>query len=199
MIQSFRALLIDPRGRKKAYCFPSSTRLLEHASWGNEGVNRIANELVGKPHRVAWIGDLSRYKPSLISRELYHYASMHSVPAMDINTTRSVNMWGLYFVNHTKKLYMDCTDYFCNTGGENGFGGLWVLHPLPMLTAIGNGRGEDDYVGPNMELVGSWAMDFVAFSIFAPAEYEKVNYAFYQTRDQEIPIYTDSSNTMFAG
>ena len=186
MIQSFRALLIDSRSRLSAYCFPSSTRLLDHASWGNPGVNRIAAELIGNPHRVAWIGDLSRCRPALIGRELYHYVSLHSVPAMDINTTQSVNLWGLYFVNHTKRLYMDCTEYFCNTGGENGFGELWVLHPLPMLTAVGNGRGEDDYCGPNIEMIGSWAMDLVSISVFAPAEYEKVNYAFSDLKERSM-------------
>lgn len=34
----------------------------------------------------------------------------------------------------------------------------WVLHPLPLLTAVGNGQGCSDYRGPDPDgLVGSWA------------------------------------------
>ncbi len=180
MIQSFRALLIDSRGRKTAYNFPCSAQLLDHATWGNDGVNYIASELVGRSCRIAWIGDMARCKPALIDRDLFRFAANHSIPAYDINRTKSFNLWGLYFVNHTKQFYLDCTDYFCDMGGENGFEDGWVLHPLPMLTAVGNGRGEDDYVGINQDLVGSWALDLISFSLFAPTEYTKVSYAFHR-------------------
>ena len=33
----------------------------------------------------------------------------------------------------------------------------WQIHPLPLLTAEGNGRGGGDYHGTNMEMVGAWA------------------------------------------
>ena len=57
-----------------------------------------------------------------------------------------------YIINTNKKQYID----------------LWMvegvdtpLHPLPLLTAEGNGRGGGDYEGTNMKLVGSWARDFI--------------------------------------
>ena len=34
-----------------------------------------------------------------------------------------------------------------------------VLHPLPLLTAVGNGRGGGDYAGINADKIGSWAFD----------------------------------------
>lgn len=193
MIQSFRALLIDSRGRLSAYCFPSSTCLLDHATWGNDGVNYIASRLVGKLFRVAWVGDMSRMRPTLIDRDLYRYVRNRCVPAYDINRTTSFNLWGLYFVNHTKRSYIDCTRYFCDAGGENGFTDSWVLHPLPLLTAIGNGRGEDDYCGINQELVGSWAMDMISFSIFAPDEYKQMNYVFYEGPRRDVPSLFEMS------
>ena len=36
------------------------------------------------------------------------------------------------------------------------------FHPLPLLTANGNGRGGGDYLGSDMDLVGSWAGDRIA-------------------------------------
>ena len=34
----------------------------------------------------------------------------------------------------------------------------FILHPLPILTCSGNGKGGGDYSGTDMEMVGAWAM-----------------------------------------
>ena len=34
----------------------------------------------------------------------------------------------------------------------------FILHPLPLLTCIGNGKGGGDYHGTSMERIGSWAL-----------------------------------------
>lgn len=34
----------------------------------------------------------------------------------------------------------------------------FIVHPLPLLTSLGNGKGGGDYHGLNMEWVGAWAM-----------------------------------------
>jgi hypothetical protein len=69
---------------------------------------------------------------------------------------------GQYLVNHTKKVYLDLTK-------EKGDGELWgdgktpvVIHPLPLLTCSGNGRGGGDYRGRKIKLVGSWAGDEIS-------------------------------------
>ena len=36
--------------------------------------------------------------------------------------------------------------------------GRFIVHPLPLLTCLGNGKGGGDYHGLNMEWVGAWAM-----------------------------------------
>ncbi len=66
-----------------------------------------------------------------------------------------------YIVNHTLKLYVD--KYSC--GDEN-------IHPLPILTCEGNGRGmggyseegliEGDYYGSCEEYVGTWARHVIS-------------------------------------
>lgn len=33
-----------------------------------------------------------------------------------------------------------------------------IVHPLPLLTSLGNGKGGGDYAGTNMEWVGAWAL-----------------------------------------
>jgi len=39
----------------------------------------------------------------------------------------------------------------------------FVLHPIPILTAIGNGKGGGDYKGYDMGWVGVWALDPISF------------------------------------
>ena len=61
-----------------------------------------------------------------------------------------------YIVNHSKKLFVDKEKLTSN------------IHPLPLLTCEGNGRGGGDY-GGSSELVGSWARDVISVERLAPA------------------------------
>ena len=43
------------------------------------------------------------------------------------------------------------------------YGEIWeVTHPLPILTAVGNGDNGGDYHGNHQELVGTWADDVIS-------------------------------------
>lgn len=56
-----------------------------------------------------------------------------------------------YIVNLDKKQYVKIPQY---NKGE------WIIHPLPLLCADGNGRGGGDYHrGSDMDKVGIWAYD----------------------------------------
>lgn len=73
-------------------------------------------------------------------------------PEIIINTKESDDDAVRYIINTDKKEYLD----------------LWrvrglemTIHPLPLLTVEGNGRGGGDYEGTNMNVIGSWARDFI--------------------------------------
>lgn len=51
-------------------------------------------------------------------------------------------------------------------GSREGEG--WQAHPLPILTAMGNGMGGGDYDGPHAERVGTWALD--RLTVFRPQD-----------------------------
>jgi hypothetical protein len=70
-----------------------------------------------------------------------------------------------FIVNHTKKLYVD---------KNLGLTGSYDFHPLPLLTADGNGRGGGDYRGDDLELVGQWARDIISLELEAPLGYEEL-------------------------
>ena len=61
----------------------------------------------------------------------------------------------LYLWNYTKKEYVSLGCYYALAGVKKDNS----LHPLPILTACGNGQGIGDYYGKNKAYVGRWAFD----------------------------------------
>lgn len=74
-------------------------------------------------------------------------------PKIDASCERTEVRW---LINDDKKLFIDLWDLPCVDG--------YRVHPLPLLTAEGNGRGGGDYSGLDMALVGSWSRDFIRVS-----------------------------------
>ena len=64
---------------------------------------------------------------------------------------------GRYLVNHTKKVCLDLT------AENNPSDSEYIIHPLPLLTCSGNGRGGGDYHGgTSFGEIGSWAGDEIS-------------------------------------
>lgn len=80
-----------------------------------------------------------------------------------------------YLINHTINEYFEIGKYI-EKNDRNG----WCLHPLPILTACGNGQGGGDYISPvGQEDVGKWAYDLIEFSYDLPGDnYQEVVYFF---------------------
>jgi hypothetical protein len=57
-----------------------------------------------------------------------------------------------------------------------------AYHPLPLLTAEGNGRGGGDYRGES-PLIGSWARDVISVETEAPTDFEELLFDLSSTRD----------------
>lgn len=68
-------------------------------------------------------------------------------------------------VNHTKKMYTVLPEEKKDE---------WQIHPLPILTCSGNGRGGGDYHGNNEELVGIWAGDSISMEKEIPEGYSEL-------------------------
>ncbi len=65
-----------------------------------------------------------------------------------------------YLVNWDRQEFVDKTR--CKPINGNWNVNNMRVHPLPLLTAEGNGRGGGDYHGDNKELVGTWARDRIS-------------------------------------
>lgn len=104
-------------------------KLTEHSWWYNPFVSSITKLLYKNPCQVAWIGDYSKE----INQTLFEFAWEDEVEKHSIHQDE-MYLDGKYLVNHTIGAYLDCDKYKarCNNNG-------WILHPLPLLTAVGNG------------------------------------------------------------
>lgn len=175
-------LLIENGGETRAECYwpwdaDNGAKITEHSWVGNNFVNAVMSrigELTGKGATVhlAWVGDYSDvcdgHEHENLHREAYAAA------------------WGEYIDVHSPfsprrvcDLYihdMDRDEYVTVPGKSDE--GEWILHPVPLLTAIGNGQGGGDYDGCRMDLVGTWAYDEIRVLTEAPKGAEEIKPGF---------------------
>ena len=158
--------------------YDNGMKLTEHSYCGNNFVETIMAQLLNKPGRLAWIGDyhidgdfaeLNPDLPEIIEKRFYaHYKCFTSSGNEDCCKGKHVRYYnkpeevkerqGRFILNHDKKCYIDMEEYEKNslTCTEDDD---WHFHPIPLLTAVGNGRGGGDFHGIGEEDVGCWAGD----------------------------------------
>ncbi len=78
-----------------------------------------------------------------------------------------------FLINHTKKLYVDYSKLPKDKDG-------WIVNPLPLLTALGNGRGGGDYYEdrPDYDKVGIWAHDILSIEFEIPEGFTRMDVNF---------------------
>lgn len=144
----------------------SGSKLTEHSYIGNHFVNGVMEEIENNPSRVAWVGDYADEDTDftdLYTRQDYENVWVSKdVEDGKLNQEPEIHKDG-YIVNHSKGLYIDIAHYMKKSDKYNDDEG-WIVHPLPLLTAIGNGRGGGDYRGYNSNLVGTWATDLIEYT-----------------------------------
>lgn len=160
----------------------SGLKLMEHSWIENAFVNGVLETVWDNPGRVAWVGDYADERSDFGGRYTQQvYKAVWSgdegaeLPFDEVPTTHRDG----YIVNLDKGEYIDLEKYVRAAGFTPswGDGETWVVHPLPILTSVGNGRGGGDYHGTNMDMVGAWTMDMVAFTKEQPSALKEVDYA----------------------
>lgn len=197
---------LDFRTGETTYRFPedyfemfSGLKLMEHSWYGNDFVNGVVERIEGMPATVAWVGDyadeeedfkgVEGYTPEVYGLLWPRHEGDTSLPEGPFPAMPERHDDG-FLIDHTKRLYIDLEAYFKAAKAKNGER-WWCVHPLPLLTAIGNGRGGGDYHNwdflysskrqtRNEEMVGSWAMDVIEYAHERPGEgYAEVDYSRY--------------------
>lgn len=181
MGQYYMAYVRNDEG-EKVFCpqdMGSGLKLMEHSWIGNDFVNGVLEAIWDSPSRVAWVGDYADDESDF--HERYTKQVYEAVWGEDKEPERTffripkIHKTGFIF-NHDRRQYIDLERYakaaaFCPSWDK---GATWVTHPLPLLTAIGNGRGGGDYSGTNEKMVGSWAMDLLSFTEERPSGMDEV-------------------------
>lgn len=178
MGQYYHAVVLPPLSANKSeitaaynpWKYNNGAKLLEHSWKGNNFVQTVESFFMpGEKFykfQLVWAGD---YADPEEGRE----ENLYDLSDEKVETTpnRKVKKEFRYIVNHTKKLYADKGKMKKDNDG-------WVVHPLPLLTCEGNGRGGGDYhaaTPAEEKLVGSWARDVISVENTIPAGFTEVN------------------------
>ena len=139
-------------------------KLMEHSWWENPFCKAMANKIYKNPAQLVWCGD---YADEWECEDLNHQQIMDDEGVGVESVEFSLD--DKFLVNHSDKTYIDLNKYKEASTDSDG----WVINPLPLLTAQGNGRGGGDYYEdrPNYELVGCWTWDLISIEDEAPEGY----------------------------
>ena len=140
-------------------------KLMEHSYQGNNFVSTFEKQLSRKgdyhKSRVVWAGDYADEEPGLkiIDEGKEYDANLNSLcnDKNEIKPKVSKTNTYPYILNHTKKLFVDKNKVPEITRWKGA-----KIHPLPLLTCEGNGRGGGDFSGDEKGIVGSWARDVIS-------------------------------------
>jgi hypothetical protein len=151
MGQYYYAVILNASGNLVAWMEASTygegLKLMEHAYLDSAFVNTFESLLspggAYYKSRVVWAGDYAD-KENGGDMNLHELCDETTIIRPEVESAAKYR----YIVNHTKKQYVDKSR-------------LHSLHPLPLLTAEGNGRGGGDlYDAP--PIVGSWSRDVIS-------------------------------------
>lgn len=146
-------------------------KLMEHSWWENDLMKAIAQKFYHTKGKLAWVGDYANDDETPVPmKEIWEDTDGVGVSKVDFSLDNK------FLINYDKKLYVDLKTYKeeCNVDG-------WVVNPLSLLTAIGNGRGGGDYhysSCPCIELVGTWAWDTISIEDKLPKGFNKLDVKF---------------------
>jgi hypothetical protein len=176
MGQYYIPVLKDKNGNFSAFYshdYGNGLKLMEHSYVGNNFVNAVCNQLYKNPHNVCWHGDYIEYYELMetgwfateFEAKMHHQKIWGDYDYTQPTAENQEYDWSdnNYLINHTKKIFLVIPKQ-----------GNFVIHPLPLLTAISNGRGGGDYRGINDKRTGEWWGDLIEISNKAPKDYEQV-------------------------
>jgi len=150
--------------------YDNGLKLMEHSWLGNDFVSAVESLLTEKPQHLVWAGDYADNEQNH-SQNLASIEEDYRVEGVKprLNSLKKPIEVGYFIVNHTLKECVDVDKCVGGTGKEAD----WKIHPLPLLTVEGNGRGGGDYCGCN-SYVGKWARHLIQIMDNAPEGYSEI-------------------------
>ena len=161
-------------------------KLMEHSWWLNPFVNSFSKRLYNKKCRVCWVGDYSNYDEDFnfpINSAL-HTPNYEEIWGDNVKLlpSKSVDfsLDDKFLINFDTKQYIDLNEYKAASTNKDG----WTIHPLPLLSAVGNNRGFGDFHEGNIgyEFVGIWAWNLISIKDKVPRGFNKFSIVFKELR-----------------
>lgn len=172
MGQYYVAVNVDNMEHVQPHTYDNGAKLMEHSYIGNNFVEAVEflliddgeNKARWSGQRICWAGD---YASALEGEEenLYNLTKGDGLQML----VEAIPEDYIYLINLDKKQYVDKSKCPNMSGGWSDF----KVHPLPLLTAEGNGRGGGDYRGDE-DYVGSWARNRIALVNKIPEGYTEI-------------------------
>jgi len=194
MGQYYKPINLEKKQWIYTHRFKQGMKLMEHSYIGNHFVEAVEILLTKfgpwYKSKLVWAGDYADVEKETMKKgdedsgeNLFSLIDdsngIESLAPYQIDKIKEKNKIDLkdypFIVNHSKKVYVDKRKV-------KEFDGNWKIHPLPLLTCEGNGRGGGDYGGENEKLVGLWARDSISIEKKAPKEYHELEINFKEVR-----------------
>ena len=159
-----------PIGFFYSHDFGSGLKLMEHSWLKNPFVRYVEKFLEAQPSKIVWAGDYADREPDT-EKNLYELSEAaiklthDEAPKENIWDHKFKTKYYRYLVNLDTFEYVDKNKIPENAG--------WKIHPLPLLTCEGNGRGGGDFRGDS-NLIGLWARNRITVSNKKPKGYDEL-------------------------
>lgn len=188
MGQYYRAILGDAYGMN-CKVFDRSVdgeytlaKLMEHSWWLNPFVNSFAAQIYNRKSRICWVGDYATDPNDFKfpNSSAFYTPSYKQIwgNKVKLNTTHLTDFTldDKFLINYDTKEFIDLNCYKEKATDKSG----WAIHPLPLLTAVGNDRGGGDFHSGNIgyEYVGIWAWHLISILDQAPENFRQLDVAF---------------------
>jgi len=145
--------------------YKMGSKLMEHSWMRNPFVKAFENLILNKPSIVVWAGDYAD-KDEGIKTNVYSRCEEDTSKKTKPDVPKTSPK---YLVNHTTKQYVNKTKVPNNDG--------WQIHPLPLLTAEGNGLGGGDFRREDKNgRIGSWARNLISAETKIPKGYTELKF-----------------------
>ena len=164
MGQYYKPISMNKMQHLYSHDYGNGLKLMEHSYIGNNFVNTIESLLApgGEwyKNRLVWAGDYADEEEN--GDNLWTQVGDDPIEPEDMEQVES----GRYIVNHTEREFVDKDIVPKDSEG-------WKVHPLPLLTCEGNGRGGGDYHRDNWH-IGDWARDEISIEKEEPKDFDEI-------------------------
>ena len=188
MGQYYKAVFLNakekPTAHVSSYDFGSGAKLMEHSWRPNHFVRFVEKILIHNPIRLVWSGD---YADEEVNEKENLYSLSENSPKMTEEVPQDSSKWDYKFktiapLRYKYILNMDKKEFVNKDKMPNNDD--WVVHPLPLLTSEGNGRGGGDYRHDHgAEYIGAWARNrimVVSKKTDIPKDFKEIKPGFQQ-------------------